>query len=202
MNAFFGENWSSVGLFENLSQGKKMKWNLGSTGSQKNFSSEPWVVFVNADIWMWNEEEAWGSYDYNREFRFFDNASIYPSNFNFSNHVPFVPFLLPVPTGQYVGTLNLSNMYDIDNRVLPTFNVEINEFFLQPEYRSERITIIAMYDGDGILTSFKLYTKGNVVVVDIELESIPLYVIPVTFGLVGAFFITIIIYIRKQRKNK
>jgi hypothetical protein len=93
-------------------------------------------------------------------------------------------------------------MYDIDNRVLPTFNIEINEFFLQPEYRSERITIIAMYDGDGILTSFKLYMIGNVVVVDIELESIPLYVIPATFGLVGAFFIAVFMYVRKQRKKK
>ena len=202
MNALFGENWSSVGLFENLSQGKKMKWNIHSTGSQKNSSSEPWVIFVNVDIWMWNNEEAWGTYDYNRDFRFFNNASHYPSNYNLSNHVPFVPFMFPVPTGQYVGTLKLSNMYDIDNRVLPTLNIEIDEFFLQPEHRSERITIIALYDGDGILNSFKLYTKGYVVIIDIVLESVPLYVLPATLGLVGAFFIAIIVYVRKQRKKR
>ena len=92
-------------------------------------------------------------------------------------------------------------MYDVDNRVLPTLNVEINEFFLQPEYRSERITIIAIYNVDGILSSLKLYTEGNVVVIDIELETIPIYVLPATLGLVGAFFIALILYYKKKKKR-
>jgi hypothetical protein len=84
-------------------------------------------------------------------------------------------------------------MYDVDTRVLPTLNVEIN--------LSERILIIAIYNSEGILSSLKLYTNGNVVVLDIEFDSLPIYVLPATLGLIGAFFIAIILYVKKQRKN-
>ncbi|MFX0076686.1 MAG: hypothetical protein ACFE96_14680 [Candidatus Hermodarchaeota archaeon] len=201
MNALFGENWNSAGLFENLSQGKRMKWYL-YVGGARTIIYGSWEVFIDVDIWMWNNGENWGSYDYALELSFFDNVSQYPSNYNFSNVIPFVPFMFPAPTGEYISSIKLSDMYDVDNRVLPTLNVEIDEFFLKPDYRSERITIIALYNGDGILSSLKLYTIGNVVILDIELETIPIYVLPTTLGLLGAFFIAIILYLRKRRIKK
>ncbi|GAG87498.1 unnamed protein product, partial [marine sediment metagenome] len=157
---------------------------------------------ANIDIWMWNNEENWGSYDYNINLTHLDDTSQYPSEYTLLNVIPFVPFWFPVPISEYIGSLKLSDVYDIDNRVLPTLNVEINTDFLQPDYPSERIFIIAFYNTDGILSSFKLYTSGNVVVIDIEFESLPIYVLPATLGLIGAFFIAIIFYVKKQRKNR
>ena len=202
MNNLFGENWSKTGLFENLSQGKRMKWRINGNGWRQNSTINSTELYANIDIWMWNNEENWGSYDYNINLTHLDDTSQYPSEYTLLNVIPFVPFWFPVPISEYIGSLKLSDVYDIDNRVLPTLNVEIYKDFLQPDYPSERVFIIAFYNTDGILSSFKLYTSGNVVVIDIEFESLPIYVLPVTLGLIGAFFIAIILYVKKQRNNK
>jgi len=195
MNNIFGENWSNTGLFENLSQGKRMRWQINT--AEENSTS----LLANVNIWMWKNEENWGPFDYNTEFPSLKDPSQYSFNYNLSLVIPFIPFWFPVPVGDYLGTLKLSNMYDIDNRVLPTLNVEVNKGFLQPNIPSERISIIAIYNADGILSSFKLYTSGNVVIIDIGFENLPIYVIPSTLGLIGAFIIAIILYIKKQRKK-
>ena len=195
MNNIFGENWSSTSLFENLSQGKKMKWHI--TTVEENSTS----LLATVNIWVWNNEQNWGVYDYNTKFPYLKDPSQYASNYNLSLDIPFIPFWFPIPVGEYLGTLKLSYMYDVDNRVLPTLNVEVDKDFLQTNNPSERIFIIAIYNTDGILSSYKLYTSGNVVVIDIGFESLPIYVLPSTLGLIGAFFIAIILYIRKQRKN-
>ena len=61
-------------------------------------------------------------------------------------------------------------MYDVDTRVLPTLNVDIN--------LSERISIISLYNSEGILSSLKFYTNGNVVMLDIEFEFFPSEFLP------------------------
>jgi len=196
MNTIFGENWSNTALFENLSQGKRMKWQINT--AEENLTS----LVANVNIWMWKNEENWGLQDYYINFSYLKDPDQYPSDLNLSYGIPFIPFWFPIPVGEYISSLKLSNIYDIDNRVLPTLNVEINKGFLQPNSPSERILIIAIYNADGILSSFKLYTSGNVVVIDIQFEYIPIYVLPATLGLMGAFFIAIILYIQKQRKDR
>jgi len=195
MNNLFGDNWSNSGLFENLSQGKRMKWQVNTT--KVNSTS----LSATFNIWVWKNEDNWGSYDYITEFSHLKDPSQYASNFNLTNALPFVPFWLPVPVSIYMGELKLNSIYDVDNRVLPTINVQFSKGILEPSFPSEKVFIIAIYNYNGILSSFKLYTSGNVVVIDIEFESIPIYVLPATLGLIGAFFIAIIIYVKKQRKN-
>jgi len=191
MNTLFGENWSNSGLFENLGQGKRMKWQVNTT--KVNSTS----LSATFNMWVWKNEDNWGPYDYITEFSYSQNAS----KSNLSIAFPFVPFWLPIPVSIYIGELKLNSMYDVDNRVLPTINVQVSKGFLEPSFPSEKVFIIAIYNYDGILSSFKLYTSGNVVVIDIEFESLPIYVIPSTIGLIGAFFIAIIIYVRKQTKK-
>ncbi|MHA2288679.1 MAG: hypothetical protein ACXABG_07820, partial [Promethearchaeota archaeon] len=187
MNDIFGENWTSTGLFENISQGKKMKWQINTI--DENLTS----LLANINIWIWDNEENWDFYDYSTELSFLKNPSQYNSNYNFSNVIPFVPFWFPVPVGLFLSSLKLESMYDIDTRVLPTLNVDIN--------LTERILIIAIYNSEGILNSLKFYTNGNVVILDIEFEFLPIYVLPATLGLIGTFFIAIILYVKKKRKN-
>jgi len=196
MNNLFGDNWSNGGFFENLGQGKRMKWQVNTT--KVNSTS----LSATFNIWVWKNEDNWGSYDYITEFSHLKDPSQYALNSNLSIALPFVPFWLPIPVSIYIGELKLNSRYDVDNRVLPTINVQFSKGFLEPSFPSEKVFIIAIYNYDGILSSFKLYTIGNVVIIDISFESIPIYVVPSTIGLIGAFFIAIIIYIKKKRKNQ
>jgi len=196
MNELFGVNWSISGLFENLDQGKKMKWQVNTT--KVNSTS----LSATFNMWVWKNEDNWGSYDYVTEFSYLKDPSQFASNSNLSVALPFVPFWLPIPVSIYIGELKLNSIYDVDNRVLPTINVQVSKGFLEPSFPSENVFIIAIYNYDGILNSFKLYTGGNVVVIDIEFESISIYVISSTISLIGAFFIAIIIYVKKKRKNQ
>jgi hypothetical protein len=109
-----------------------------------------------------------------------------------------VPFWLPIPVGEYLGGLNLSDEYNVDNRVLPTLNVEIGKN--ETGFPSKDIKIIAIYNDQGILNSYKLYVKGNVVIIDISFDFLPFYVIPTLIGLTVIFSLGIILDITKKRK--
>jgi len=186
MNALFGVSWRDAGLFENLSQGKRMKWEVNAI---EQISSR---ILASVNVWMWKNEENWGTHDNITESSYLKNPIQYPTNFNFSTHLPFVPFWLPVPIGDYLGEMKLSKLYDVDNRVLPTLNV-------QPITITENVYIIAVYNLNGILSSYKLYITGNVVVIDISLDTIPLYAIFSTIGLISAFIIVIYLYVKRKR---
>ena len=186
MNALFGVSWRDAGLFENLSQGKRMKWEVNVIEQNST------TILASVNVWMWKNEENWGTLDNITESSYLKKPSQYPANFNFSTHLPFVPFWLPVPIGDYLGEMKLSNLYDVDNRVLPTLNV-------QPITITENVYIIAVYNLNGILSSYKLYITGNVVIIDISLDSIPLFVLPSTIGLISAFIIVIYLYVKRKR---
>ncbi len=186
MNVLFGEGWRDAGLFENLSQGKRMRWDINTIEQNST------TILASVNVWMWQNEGSWGTLDNISESSYLKDPSQYPANFNFSNYLPFVPFWLPVPIGDYLGEMKLSDLYDVDNRVLPTLNV-------QPNIPTENVYIIAVYNLNGILSSFKLYTTGNVVVIDISLDNIPLYVLPSTIGLISAFLIVIYLYVKRKR---
>ena len=186
MNVLFGESWRDAGLFENLSQGKRMRWDVNTIEQTST------TILTSVNIWMWKNEESWGTLDNITDFSYLKNPNQYPTNFNFSTYLPFVPFWLPVPIGDFLGEMKLSNLYDVDNRVLPTLNV-------QPNIPAENVYIIAVYNLNGILNSYKLYIIGNVVVIDISLDNIPLYVLPSTIGLISAFLIVIYLYVKRKR---
>ena len=193
MNVLFGESWKDTGLFENLSQGKRMRWDVNTIEQNST------TILSSVNIWMWQYEGSWGTLDNITEFSYLKNPSQYPANFNFSTYLPFAPFWLPVPIGDYLGEMKLGNLYDVDNRVLPTLNIQVEKDFIQPNIPTDNFYIIAVYNLNGILSSFKLYITGNVVVIDISLDTIPLYVLPSTIGLISAFLIVIYLYAKRKR---
>lgn len=193
MNVLFGESWRDAGLFENLSQGKRMRWDVNTIEENST------TILASFNIWMWKYDESWGTLDNITEASYLKNPNLYPPNFNFSTYLPFVPFWLPVPIGDYLGEMKLGNLYDVDNRVLPTLNVQVEKDYIQPNIPTENVYIIAVYNLKGILSSFKLYKTGNVVVIDISLDEIPLYVLPATISLISAFLIVIYLYVKRKR---
>ena len=195
MDALFGEFWNEAGIFKDLSSNSRMKWSVNMV--EENSTTLSALI----SIWMWMSEDNWGTQDNSSKFSYLKNPSLYPSGFNFTNMLPFIPFWLPVPVGEYLGEISLGDIYDVDNRVLPTLNVRINKDSIHPNELTENVYIIAVYDNNGILSSFKLYTSGNVVVVDISLESFSILVIFSTVGLLLAFVCSIVLYIKKKRIN-
>ena len=195
MDTLFGDDWNEAGVFENLSANKRMKWQVNVLEENSTTLS---ALF---NIWMWKFEDNWGTQDNSSKLSYLKNPSLYPENFNFTDIFPFIPFWLPVPVGEYLGEAPLGHIYDVDNRVLPTLNVRINKDSIHPNEPAETVYIIAVYNSNGILSSIKLYTSGNVVVVDIALEGFPIFVIPSTIGLLLAFVCSIVLYIKKKRIN-
>ena len=195
MDELFGEFWNDAGIFENLSTNRRMKWRVNMVEENATTLS---ALF---SIWMWGLEDNWGTQDNSSKFSYLKNPILYPNAFNFTNTLPFIPFWLPVPVGEYLGEVPLGEIYDVDNRVLPTLNVRITKDSIHPNEPTETVYFIAVYNTNGILSSFKLYTSGNVVVIDISLESLPIVAIVSTIGLVLAFVCSIVLYIKKKRIN-
>ncbi|MFX1391103.1 MAG: hypothetical protein ACFE9Z_13645 [Promethearchaeota archaeon] len=192
----FGSDWDDNGIFDNLSKGKRMKWKIDNT--MKNETN----IVIGFDIWSWTYENVWGTHDNSSELNYFLNPSDYIQPLNFSQFSSFVPFLFPIPIGEYIGGLNLVSWYDVDNRVLPTINVEISKDMISPGVPTKEVKIIAIYNDQGILNSYKLYGTENVVIIDISFDFLPFYVIPTVLGLFVGFSIGIILYIFKKRSTK
>jgi hypothetical protein len=191
MDLIFGSEWNDSGVFDNLSVGKRMKWQINSFEINQSLSK------INYSVWYWTSERVWGTKDNDSEIlHFFDSVES-----NFTLYTSLVPFWFPIPIGEYLGSLELNEWYDVDNRVLPTINVDIEEDAIALGIPQKRIKIIAIYNDQGILNSYKLYTTGNVVIVDISIDSLPIYVIPTLIGLFTIFTVSIIIYISKIRRN-
>jgi hypothetical protein len=182
MDLIFGSEWNDSGIFNNLSLGKRMKWKIN------NFEINQSSSKLNFSIWVWTSESIWGTKDNDSEIiYFFDDIES-----NFSMYTSLVPFWFPIPIGEYLGSLELNDWYDVDNRVLPTINVDIDEDAISLGIPQRRIKIIAIYNEQGILYSYKLYTTGNVVIIGISLDFLPIYVIPTLIGLLEVFFVSLV----------
>lgn len=196
MDSVFGTEWDDSGIFSNLTQGKRMKWKINSTEINST------TINIKYDIWYWNLISEWGIKDNSSQINYYVNTSKHLTDFLFLNYSSLVPFLLPIPVGEYLGDLSaiLNSWYDVDNRVLPTLNVFIPKDSIFPGYPNKDIKIIAIYNDHGILNTYKLYGKENRVIIDIALDFIPFYVIPSLIGLVVILSIGVIFYIIKKKR--
>ena len=195
MNIIFGNDWDNSGLFENLNKGKKMKWEI------KNTEVNETNIVIEVDLWLWKSGKNWGIKDNTSQIIYMSNPKTYTEDSNFSNYAFLVPFLFPVPVNEYLGNLKLNEWYDVDNRVLTTLHVEITKGLILPNYPTKDISIISIYNERGILTSYKLYLGGNVVIVDVSFTTLPFFVIPTLVSLTVCLSIGVIIYILEKKKS-
>jgi len=194
LNNIFGSEWDKSGVLTNLSVGSRMKWNITSTLSNET------IKRIKFDIWYWNLKTDWGSRDNLSQIIFPSNPEDFSGDMSTLYKYSFISFWFPIPVGEYMGALKLNTIYDVDNRVLPTININILKDNFSPGYPNKDITIIAFYNDRGILSSYKLYSKGNKVIIDIALDYLPFYVIPTLIGLIIIFIIGVTYYIKRNRK--
>jgi hypothetical protein len=191
MNNIFGSEWRDSGVFKNLSVGKRMKWKINNVEVNHSLSR------INFSIWDWTSERVWGAYNNNSEITY--HFDIKESNFIY--YTSLVPFWFPIPVGEYMGNLELNEWYDVDNRVLPTLNVQIDKDEISLGFPLKKIKIIAIYNDQGVLNSYKLYITGNMVIIDISLQFLPNYVIPTLMGLIFGLFVGLGLFIYRKIKS-
>lgn len=194
MNLIFGSGWDNSGIFQYLGKGTSMKWEINTVEVNETVNK------IEFSIWLWTQNKNWSVKDDDSQITYLNNQKEYNENLNFSRYNSFVPFWFPIPVGEYMGGLDLNAWYDVDNRVLPTLNVDISKDAIGPGYPNKGIKIIAIYNDEGILNSYKLYIKGNVVIVDIILDFLPIYVIPTLIVLFTILSLGVIVYIIRKYK--
>jgi len=195
MDKIFGPEWDDSGIFKNLSKGTRMKWNISALELTETF------LIIYFSIWEWTSENIWGIENNDSQITYLSNPKDYSQVLNFSQYSYFVPFWFPIPVGDYMGELSLNEWYNVDNRVLPTLNVDIKENEISPGVPSKDIKIIAIYNDQGILNSYKFYIKGNIVILDIAFDFLPIYVIPTLIGLLCVFALSILLFVFRKRKS-
>ncbi|MHA2124016.1 MAG: hypothetical protein ACW99E_01805 [Promethearchaeota archaeon] len=195
MELIFGIGWDELGLFKNISREKWLKWKIIETTTNDT------NIKIEYFMWSWSVDKDWSGSDNISQIIYYSNPNEYNEGLNFTNYAFFVPFWFPIPVGEYMGGLKLIKWYDVDNRVLPTLNVNLPKHEITIGHPNKDINIIAIYNDRGILNSYKLYGKGNTVVIDIALESLPPYVIPTLVGLSGVFTLGVITVLFKRKKK-
>ncbi|MFX1488750.1 MAG: hypothetical protein ACFFBI_06350 [Promethearchaeota archaeon] len=196
MIAIFGSGWDDSGMLQNLSKGTKMRWEINAIQINEI------KMKVNFSVWFWTENTNWGLKDNDLQNSYRNDPSDYTQKLNFTKSLPFVPFWFPIPVRDYMGDLSLNDSYDVDSRVLPTLNIEIAKDGISFGFPNKYFKIIAIYNEQGILDSYKLYGKDNTVIIDIKFDFLPLYVIPMLSVLFVSIPIAIGIYLFKKRKMK
>ncbi len=187
LKKIFGNGWNSYGLFQNLSSNKKMKIEIKDLFSSKN------DLNISLSFWSWDYGNEWNKKKSNLNYSYPRlNISI-DEFFDFYSSLPYIPLIFPIPIEEYITFLNSNPNYDVDNRVLPTINIQLKiNNFTQP------IFITAIFNGMGVLSWYKLYLTNNNVLIDITLEQVPVVSILSTTSLLVGFSIVIFIYLRKK----
>ena len=196
--SIFGMNWSSSGFFEHIDQGKMMRWEILS------LEKEGGILNLTVNTWKWQDENTWGNSTEQKSYWYYSNPSEYPKNYNLSNSLPFINLWLPLPMSEYVSNLNLSQIYDIDDRVLFTIYIHVDKDYISNHSPSQAINAIAIFNENGFLETFKIYLQGNVVLLSISLEYIPIYEIPTIIFIFGFLISAILVYFfyLKPRRKK
>ena len=188
LSAIFGMNWSSSGLFEHIGQGKKMKWEIIS------LEKEEGRLNLTVDIWKWQDEDIWANSTSQKSYWYYSNPSEYPNNYNFSNNFPFIKLWLPLPMSEYTSNIKLNKIYDIDDRVLFTIYIQVEKNYISINNPSQAVNVIAIFNENGFLNIFKIYLDGNIVLLDISLEYVPIYTIPTLIFIFGFLIGVILLY--------
>jgi hypothetical protein len=186
--SIFGMNWSSNGFFEHIDQGKKMRWEILS------LEKEGGRLNLTVNTWKWQDENTWANSTDQDSYWYYSNPSEYPNNYNLSKNFPFIKLWLPLPMSEYMSNLNLSQIYDIDDRVLFTIFIHVDKDYISNNDPSQAINIIAIFNENGFLDTFKIYLQENVVLLSISLEYIPIYAIPIVIFIFGFLISAILLY--------
>jgi len=199
MEQLFGKEWKKLGdgLFEDIKQNTRMKWEIEDIKEieiYNNQSGEKESAFkIEYKVWRWTENENWDTKSITQSQFAYEDPSNYESDYIYPN---FAPIWLPIPVGEYMKALEgqLYEGYTVDGRVLLTITCELNKGDLDGKYPTEYIKVLAMYNGQGLLRSYKLYIKNHVVILDISLTTnilaeIPIAMIFSTLLIIGTIYV-------------
>ena len=202
MDEIFGMDWDiGAGFFKNMEEGARMKWKIQKIENNiKTYSErikrDEEALGITYDVWSWTKDEEWGNKNYKEQSIFFKNPNHYPEHYLF---LDYAPLWFPVPTSEYLKALkpNLYAGYTVDVTFLLTFTCEVEKGDKEGGNPSEYVKILAIYNPQGILTSYKLYITNHYVMIDVSLDSQFIYQFPVFIALLVIFSVGLICIYKK-----
>ena len=191
LDEILGKEWNDDGFFEDVEKVARMKWKIRDTDDdEKIYSSETkeneTVYSIEFGKWIWTTNDEWGDEDKDEESYLFKDPDDFSEDFIFPE---LAPIWLPIPMGEYLKNIDLYEGYTIDARVIDSITCEIDRADIDDKYPKENIKIVAMYNEQGVLKSYKLYIGDHNVILDISLESF------ITINFLFLSIITAIIYL-------
>ncbi|MBD3256580.1 MAG: hypothetical protein GF383_15910 [Candidatus Lokiarchaeota archaeon] len=175
LKRLFGNHWddNGTGIFEDMRKGRLMRWVIRDVDKEERFSIETQQMeeayIIEYKKWVWKEvEREWGDEDGYEEIVFYNDPEDFGEDYIFKN---IVPFILPMPFGDYLKETDLYEGYTIDARVIPSITCEIEENDLDNGRPEEMVKVQAMYTEKGIVKSYKLYWQNHHVLIDISIDS-------------------------------
>ena len=202
LQKLFGIGWQEKFLLlKGIREGAIMQWEILETSendlvySMRTGSNERALKIV-FNYLGWTESERTQGTPLEMRLYYFINPNHFPENFIF---LDYVPFWLPIPVGEYLKELEttLHKGYEVDVTYLLTLSLEVKQGDEQGGNPSEDFKVMALYDSQGILVSYKLYIGNHQVLIDISLISKFIYQFPVFLILVLAFSLVTIYFYKR-----
>ena len=193
LNSTLGNDWRNSELLRNVHQDTYL------SGHILNREEDDTYLTLTISLADWH---LGASIVENKSYWYYIDPNQYPDNYNFSETFPFINWWLPLPMSDYVSKLNLNQIYDVDDRVLFTINVNIHQNYISNGFPSKIVNIIAIYDGNGFLSLLKVTLPGNIALLDIRSTVIPSYTIPIIISLFIALIGFLLLYFKRMRTYK
>ncbi len=199
LETIFEKNWSSIGWFQNIEEGKKLKLNIVEISTFEQYTSNRLVTRDLRVIFNGNLDN---SYFFHTSYIF----SLFPNpnlTFDYAQDIihTMIIFFFPTPIGEFINRLPPYPNRDVDTRVLPTINQKFPPNSLISNLPQTHIESISIYNDNGILSSFKMYTPGFNVFLELTLYYPPPSISPLTFLLLSVIIATIGFYIYSEKKT-
>ncbi|MFX0187674.1 MAG: hypothetical protein ACFE8A_08060 [Candidatus Hodarchaeota archaeon] len=205
MKEAWGKHYDDNKLFEDIEEGKKMKWEITEVNDEANMESTKTQAIEDAysvkyDIWMWTDKDKFGDADYeDEEFTWFANPEDHETDKAIEDsYVPWVP----TNVEDYLAHLELYKWWatDEDKLLYEKFGQELICWY-NPEIHRDDVIIEMTFNEEGILSSYKVMNEDEEVVLEFALEDVMAIVIPIIVVVVIVIAALTIIYIVMRKKG-
>ena len=205
MKESWGNHYDDVKIFEEIEEGKKMKWEITDVNEEDRMNSTKTRVIEDAysvkyDIWLWTDEAKFGDADYEDEsFSWFADPWNHITDTHIEdNYVPWVP----TNVEEYLDHLELYKWWNIDeNKLIYERFGSATFYWYNGEVHRKDVIIEMEFNEDGILSSYTVMNEDEEVVLEFALEDPMAYVIPIIIVVILIIAALTIIYVVMRKKG-
>jgi hypothetical protein len=205
MKESWGNHYDDVKIFEDIEEGKKMKWEITDVNDEDRMNSTRTRAIEDAysvkyDIWLWTDEAKFGDADHEDEsFSWFaDPEDIETEKAIEEAYVPWVP----INVEDYLDLMELYKWWNVDEDKLiyERFGSETRNWYNGEIHRKD-VIVEMQFNEDGILSTYTVMTEDEEVVLEFSLEDPMVYIIPIIIAVILIIAALTIIYVVMRKKG-